>query len=293
MFIYTLGKKLIKMSIDNAFFVICSIQNRRPLADLDNNLLYTHITLSPTHSLQSSSPSRTLSNLFWENLPWGSIQKNLKSISIFDTGCGSGGYYSILQHASNGKIQTYHGVDVYRHKNWDASNLPPQKTFSQFSGKNISMYIPSSTNFFMSQSAIEHFQNDSHYFQEIKKFIDQHPERPIIQVHLFPSPACMKLYGRHGYRQYTPRTISKLTRLFSQSQSFLFALGGPNCNQVHNEFITKPQFAEETDGRQTKPTEYLDALSQAINDDNALSSKTDPSFWALVICSNWKEPFLL
>ncbi len=38
--------------------------------------------------------------------------------------------------------------------------------------------------------------------------------RPSILVHLMPSAACLRLYRHHGLRQYTPRTISKITRLF-------------------------------------------------------------------------------
>jgi len=58
----------------------------------------------------------------------------------------------------------------------------------------------------------------------------------VYQIHLFPSKICLKLYPFHGVRQYTPRNISKITRLFSDfSEVELFELGGENANKVHRD----------------------------------------------------------
>jgi len=291
--VHPFWKKRLYRIVDQIFFVLCTFQNRRPLAKLDSHLTIKHLPLPPSTPAQQS-PSRLLSNLFWEHLPWATLQKNLGVIRILDTGCGSGHYEQVFRTASKNRLRSYHGLDVYRHPDWDLDTCPTQRTFSLYSGRDITPHIPEHTNMFVSQSAIEHIRNDKRYFKSIKQFIDAHPNRPFIQVHLFPSSACMKLYGRHGYRQYTPRTVSKITRLFPDAQCFLLGLGGPSCNRVHMNFITKPIALDGIDKRKTTPKDYQKAVQQAILEDNVHETfPTDPSFWALIICSHWSEPFAL
>ena len=92
----------------------------------------------------------------------------------------------------------------------------------------------------MTQSAIEHVEADLIYFEKIKDYIRTY-NKSVIQVHLFPSSVCLRLYLFHGIRQYTPRTISKITRIFSVfSNTTLFRLGGKECIRLHYDFITKP-----------------------------------------------------
>mgnify|MGYP001574245708 CR=1 FL=1 len=269
------------------------MQNRNPDSNLDPKLHRKQFTpkLNGLEINPQSSPSRILSDLFWKELPWNRIVDELGSLFAFDTGCGSGRYGSYLNVVSQGCVTQYKGVDIYEHPNWKKLRTDPKRTVEKYDGKNITSSLPPETNFFMSQSAIEHFANDLHYFEEINQFVQTHSQ-PIIQVHLFPSVACMKLYGRHGYRQYTPRTISKITRLFPTSQCFLFGLGGPACNEVHDAYMTKPLATEGVDYRKTKPEEYQQQVLNAIQADKNIAP-TDPSFWALVICSNWKKPFVV
>ncbi|MFA4845409.1 MAG: methyltransferase domain-containing protein, partial [Patescibacteria group bacterium] len=274
------------------FSFYCRFHHIQPLVDLDSNLKIHSFFPSriPSHLDERSSPSRILSNLFWRDLPWNQITEELGNLTILDTGCGSGSYGDYLNECSAGKVKQYVGLDVYEHASWKSPHTL-NKQFHLFDGKSITPYIPNETNFFMSQSAVEHFANDRHYFEEIAQFIQTHSQ-PIIQVHLFPSVACMKLYGRHGYRQYTPRTVSHITRLFPTSECFLFGLGGPASNRVHNEYITQPLATDGVDYRKTKPEEYQQKVLQAIQTDKNIAP-TDPSFWALVICSNWKKPFVV
>lgn len=277
------------------FFQCCRFKNRSPHKNLDTRLSiqpFIPSLISALNQVDLSSPSRNLSNLFWQTLPWNLLKEELAKLHIFDTGCGSGAYEDYLNKCSNGIVNTYVELDVYEHPSWK-THFSTNKQFHRFNGKSIATYIPENTNFFMSQSAIEHFQNDKRYFEDIRMFVELQ-KRPTIQVHLFPSVACMKLYGSHGYRQYTPRTISSLTRLFPNAQCLLFGLGGPACNRVHEQFITKPLQSEGVDYRKSKPDEYLQALQYAIKEDEANPNALDnPSFWALVICSYWKKPFSL
>lgn len=287
---------LFHKTMNSLFYRWCSIQNRSPLKSIDQKLRIKKFTPTVDHSEKhfSGSPSRVLSNLFWEQLPWDQLITQLTALTIFDTGCGSGWYGSYLDQCSGQRVEHYKGIDVNEHADWQQRQTNPKFSFEKYNGKHITPLIPSQTNFFMSQSAIEHFVNDKQYFEEIREFITNNPSRPIVQVHLFPSAACMKLYGRHGYRQYTPRTISKITKLFSDSECILLGLGGPQCTRVHTEYITTPLETMGIDFRKTKEQEYQQALRQAIQiDHNDANSITDPSFWALVICSHWNQPFSL
>ena len=86
-------------------------------------------------------------------------------------------------------------------------------TLIENSSSNISEFVDKETNLFITQSAIEHFNYDLEYFQQIKKFIDKNKTN-IIQIHLFPSPACLWLYLFHGVRQYNFRAIMQIIDIF-------------------------------------------------------------------------------
>lgn len=281
-----------KQIFDQVFYLWCTFHNRKPFSHLDPKITLKQFFPENTEDISDThgSPSRILSDLFWKRLPWNTIANELGTISVFDTGCGSGNYGAFLQSVSNNHIDSYKGIDVYEHQNWKHLRENPMYCFETYNGKQVHERIPEKTNFFMSQSAIEHFQNDLHYFHDVKKFIEAHPHRAMIQVHLVPSAACMKLYGRHGYRQYTPRTISKITKLFPNAQCILYGLGGSECIRIHDEYIVKPLAKTGLDFRKTKQDEYKTEVLSAIRAD-AKQSTNHPNFYALVICSNWNEPF--
>ena len=234
----------------------------------------------------TSSPSRALSNLFWFSLPWKKSKAELGEINVFDTGCGSGNYGKFLIEKANTTISSYTGTDFKENSNW--KNL--EKNFFNFhffcsDNANILSCIPKKTNLFISQSAIEHFSKDLLYFKQIRKFIIN-TNRPIFQIHLFPSAACLHLYRFHGIRQYTPRTISKITRLFPNSTKKLFFLGGSACNLLHYNFITKQKNKGLSDLRLSDTKKYINLLKEKITEDINLKNLNQPSFYALIIHSN-------
>jgi hypothetical protein len=46
------------------------------------------------------------------------------------------------------------------------------------------------------------------------------------------------------------------------------------------------------DERKTNPDIYQQKFLEALQQDGH-TPQPDPSFWALVICSHWKQPFVL
>ena len=235
----------------------------------------------------TASPSRTLANLFLMQLPWDQIQSELRHINILDVGCGSGNNGPRLQSWSGGRVSGYSGVDVREHSNWKgvAGNNEGFR-FLCADAQDISSYFTGDTNFIMSQSAIEHLQQDIDFFTEIRALLDR-SLKPVIQVHLLPSAAGLRLYRWHGVRQYTPRTVSLLSRIFNNcSYSCLYRLGGPVCNAVHMGFITTPLFAKgQAEMHKPRPGPYSERVRAAIYADSA-GLPSAPSFYALVIHSH-------
>ncbi len=190
---------------------------------------------------------------------------------------------------SDNAISSYTGIDIVEHPNWKV--LLAKHTYLGFltsKAEDLRGHFPDRTNFIISQSAIEHFDHDLTYFLQIRDYI-HHCQHTVIQIHLIPSRACLRLYRFHGARQYTPRTVSRITRFFKEfSYAILFRLGGMACNDLHYEFITQYSKRKMKDLRDLKPEEYDHRLFEAIENDMKIS-QTDPAFYALLIHSNWKR----
>jgi hypothetical protein len=92
-------------------------------------------------------------------------------------------------------------------------------------------------------------------------------------------------------RQYTPRTASKIAKIFSDENSYsvLHDLGGRHSNDVHYRYITKPLRGWNVDRRETETDEYYDQMLRGIKKDSAEQCK-EPSWHALVIHSNFGRP---
>jgi len=239
---------------------------------------------------QGLSPTRTLSNIFWMTLPWQNIRNVLGGkLHVLDVGCGSGDYFDRLQSWTHGMIHSYRGIDVQERPNWGGlTKTNPQVSFqvirSLFSASDI---LPE-TNLVITQSAIEHFEFDVLFFREIRKFVDRIPN-PLLQIHLVPSAACLWLYVTHGYRQYTPHTIDKMTACFSErdTQKILVPLGGRHCNRLHFSALTLSRLTKgrQADQRKTNPPLYERQLSTAILKD-AQRPAQSPSFYAVILASH-------
>jgi SAM-dependent methyltransferase len=267
------------------------INNLFPYSNIDKRIKIRHFSdpnwkreLANTYA--TSSVGRRLSDLFWRTLPWEKLREELGEIHVFDTGCGHGNYSLRLW---NG-IKSYTGVDAKRRPNWEVLEKEhPNFHFIESSSTDISDLIPPNTNFFMSQSAIEHFDEDLAFFEQIKKFIDK-SGRPAVQVHNFPARAILPLYLFHGVRQYTPRTVSKITRLFGNNSLFyLFKLGGRSAKMVQWKHFTWPLLIRHKRATWSEDVEKYDGeVRQAIERDMDYPSR-HPLFWVLIIHSNVKN----
>jgi len=267
------------------------VNNLFPYSDIDDRIKFKNFSEMNwkkewDKTYKNSSAARKLSDIFWRTLPWEDIKKELGEIHVFDTGCGQGNYSTRISDGSDGRISTYTGIDAKRRSNWailekEHSNFH----FIESSSNNILPLIPPETNVFVSQSAIEHFDEDLLYFEQVREFIGK-SKKPIIQIHLFPAAATLPLYLFHGLRQYTPHTISKITRLFDDKSKFsLYGLGGDAAKKVQWKYFTWPVLITR---KYAKPTfdekVYELELKKAVESD-MLSPSKSPIFWALIIHS--------
>lgn len=238
---------------------------------------------------RKQSPSRLMSNLFLEQFDWANVRSELGDIHVFDSGCGRGTLAARIN-ALVGGFSSYQGIDIVEHPEWAAvtqSGLPA--TFNIGDVERVKDFIPEYANLFVSQSSLEHFPNDLGFFHQIEEHVTT-TSNNVIQIHLFPSGACLRLYGFHGLRQYTPRTATKFAKMFSSSNSYsvLYDFGGRHSNDLHYEFITKPIRSLGVDRRDTETNLYHHELVRAIEKDSS-EPNLDPSWHALVIHSNFHQ----
>jgi SAM-dependent methyltransferase len=277
-----------------SYFTLNWLNNALPYWFVDPKLAVRDFACPPIEAHRAelphgASPSRTLSDLFWLSLPWPAMRDELGPIHILDIGCGSGGYGPRLLSWAAGAIASYTGTDARPHADWPALEARDSRLrFFTSRAERFADHIPPGTNLFISQSAIEHFDDDLGFFEQIRDYLRTTPG-PALQIHLVPSQACLRLYQLHGVRQYTPRTISKITRLFgAETYAALYGLGGGAANRVHYEYITKPLLIlKRGDRRSAQPDDYQRALFTAIASDGA-RPQPSPAFWALVLHSRWQ-----
>ena len=237
------------------------------------------------------SPARVWSNWFWSSLPWTGLRHALGRLEVLDLGCGTGAY-ARLWDACSGGLDLYTGVDFTAREAWTRENAAPGRTFH---ASDIIRYIeanPVSATLLFSQSALEHFPEDTRLMNLLRDRIGA-AAGPRLQVHLVPSAACLALYREHGIRQYTPRSVGRLLAGYrgTGARCRLVGLGGPAGNRVHHEWITAPVLAGQRDRRETDPQGYQAALRQAVLKDLAGDGR-DPSFWAVIIETGGTMPEL-
>jgi len=227
------------------------------------------------------TPPRKLCNMFWLNLPWRDLENRIGPLRIMDYGCSVGNYALNFMEWTDVAF-SYHGFDVRPGDIWEErrahySNL----NFTQYEGEFERRHFSDEFNFFMSQSAMEHVVHDLTYFQVIADYLSE-TDKPTIHIHQVPSAACLDLYGLHGVRHYTPRTVSKISKLFPDAICTLFSLGGVSTNAFHLDSITIPESEDTPDWRNVNLDEYNSLMKEAITSD--MSSKcSEASFYTIVI----------
>ena len=259
--------------------------NKNPEEDLDVNLDVRAFSCDVNaywHRLaEDITPCRKLCNLFWMDLPWQTLEKRLGPLNIMDYGSSAGNYAINFMQWTDVPF-AYHGFDVRHINDWEQLSAEYDNLkFTHYEGEFKLSHLTDEFNYFMSQAAMEHVNQDLTYFQVIADYLSKN-KKPAIQIHLIPAADCLDLYGLHGVRQYTPRTISKISSLFPEAICTLFCLGGSASNEIHRQAISNPERDKTQDWRIKYRDDYNRLMKKAIEID-MMSKSRDTSFYALVI----------
>jgi hypothetical protein len=233
----------------------------------------------------NASPARRLSDLFWLSLPWERIAAELNGeVRVLEVGCGSGIYGVMMQECLGDAFAGYVGLDVARDAEWAQHESNPKMKLVCADSGTTEQYLEE-TNLIITQSALEHFDEDVAFFRQVAGYIAR-TRRRIVQIHLMPSAGCLSTYLWHGVRQYTPRTISRNTELFGpETVKRLYFLGSARCNRLHRRYITYPWLLGRSDPRESSPAAYDRELRQSVLSDEAASNGAEACFHALVLQS--------
>jgi SAM-dependent methyltransferase len=210
----------------------------------------------------TQSPSRNLSNHFWNEIDFEFISKALGGpINVLEIGCGTGRYSEIFK--DNYSFQSYTGIDIASSSEWKVYQSHAVQFF-QDTYLNTKEYL-ADKNLVFTQSALEHFENDSLLIKALDEYLKE-CDYPSIVIHLVPPSSALYSYLWHGLRQYPIRTINRILRK-NHSDNYVVILGGFYTNRVHRKYITYPSLFKHKDLRNSLPTQYLSHLVTAVQND--------------------------
>jgi SAM-dependent methyltransferase len=267
------------------------LNNTRAASNLDPSLILAAFIAGSNPSDwpkidPKASPSRRLCDLFWRALPWPRIAAHLgNAVQVLEIGCGTGRYGVLAEECLDGAFAGYLGMDAVRHAEWDDHRSNPKFEFVCADSDTTYQYL-SRANLIITQSALEHFERDLAFFRQLADHAAS-ANRQMLQIHLMPSAACITTFPWHGVRQYTPRTVSRITRMFgAETQRRLYSLGSSACNRVHRRYITYPWLLGKDDQRARRPADYDRDLREAVRLDDAAPTGGVACFHALVLQSH-------
>ena len=141
----------------------------------------------------NKSPSRLLCDGFWNSINYENLKSQLNSnLNFFDIGCGRGEYGKLLKKLSNKSFGSYTGLDIYKSKHY-----PSEFNHVLDSAENVFNHISKKINFIISQSTLEHIENDIYVIEEItKKALSNN--NSFVQIHMIPANPILWLHLWHG-----------------------------------------------------------------------------------------------
>ena len=203
------------------YFCLNRYNNSRPISGDSEKMSINYFsckTLDLESHLTSQSPARLLIDYFLKTYNFEQLYERLGTFKLHDMGCNKGTYYLMFKELIGKYLSSYSGYDIDTFEEWERLEANKNVTFRKFDGHSFYDTLTDSNNFFLSITAAEHIKNDLSYFEAVRKTIEK-DKRPSIQMHFLPSPSCLELYGTHGYRQYTVRSINKIIKKYNSEHS--------------------------------------------------------------------------
>ena len=245
------------------------------------------INLNVAQASEAGTPSRRLSNMFWDTIDWERLAINLGTkINMIDIGCGDGHYGNRFKAKIGKNLASYTGLDIYKNK-----AFPKKYNHILDSAENAHTHLDGK-NVVISQSSLEHHEFDKKTLISITNSL-RAKKKPFIQFHLVPASSSLWLYLWHGWRQYSERNLNLIAREINQQKDLqvqIVPLGGWRCFLVHLARITIPTLIFWISGKRVKlHTDHETTTtftSEKIRDSILVENSSNnhlPSFWALII----------
>ena len=254
----------------------------------DNTIATKTLQLSSDGiGLNKGSPSRMLCDLFWENIDFDKLSSTLYGdIHFFDVGCGAGDYGSYLKKLSKNQFGSYTGLDINKNERFpnDFTHVLSDAAFA-------AEYVPAHTNFVMSQSALEHIEEDLRAVETITEKLVSY-KKPFIQIHVVPARLSLWLYLLHGWRQYSAANLGTLFGSLSAKYNlevYAVPLGGRHSFISHLLRITLPSMIfKKKINHQNLNRKFSDAVVRDLKNSHSKFN----TFWVCVIASSGVDPGL-
>ena len=255
------------------------------------NLLVKKVKLTSYEIIHGfGSPSRRLSNMFWDTVNWKNLSdKLIGGVKILDLGCGAGKYGLFFKKIIGENFSSYTGIDINRR-----DNLPKEFTFITDKGENAFTYI-NDQNCITSQSALEHFEDDIEALSLVTKQLILRG-KPFIQIHIVPASAGLFLWLWHGRRYYSKKNLGHISKLLLKEydvKSCVVPLGSVRCFISHLTLITLlkkilSSFNKHIFGMDNIEKKIEELIKKSVIKERSVNESI-PSMWALVIASNHIE----
>ena len=231
---------------------------------------------------QKTSPARFLSNTFWAAIDFDLVRKIVGgSINVLDVGCGSGEYRKVFKLKPE---DNYLGIDISTSPYWEEA-VSENVNFKETSYENVAANL-SGRNVLITQSALEHFNFDLKFFQNIHDTVAI-TGQPLIQIHIFPARSTLLTYLWHGIRQYNLRGIGRIVKISQpQNPAILVSLGGKHTSAFHWKSITIHQIMHRSERFFTTKGDYLDEMLTSLAKDANEVNSNNAVFYALIMQHN-------
>lgn len=219
-----------------------------------------------------SSPARAMLDAFFEWFASRTANRFAgRPVTIVDLGCGGG--VGIKPLAQSGFAGEYIGLDAARSARWSDARiggLQPRLMLADVHEFDERLLPP--IDVLISATALEHFRDDA----EVIRRFSCRLARGGVQAHFVPGEAALDLYGKHGWRQYSPVC---LRRLFPDATIYRF--GGVFSNAIHRWAITDPSSRGRPLLGQRHPTAYAWLRAGSLALDRATGCRA-PSMYGVV-----------
>lgn len=181
-----------------------------------------------------NSPQRVLNNYVLLGLLKSNF-KETKKIKVLDLGCGDGSLLDLLDECF--LDYEYIGVDKTVSKNWEEKNTKKIK-FIQSDISEILEIDKFEPDLVISHAVLEHVKYD---LRAIKLVFEKFSNSK--HLHLVPGVGSFFSYRKHGYRRYSKRLLTKISKKIGKDFSIL-PIGGEIVRQYNKKYESSDQTYE-------------------------------------------------